>query len=159
MKNLLITFSMIVLVSTYALGQNSCDYGTLDNGANVTLACPGSIQLNGKIDGKSQATLISQTGNIYITEKIDGKSVVTLEARGQVTIGWVIDGNSTVTIKSKGDIEIKDKIDGGSICDFNTDGDIVIIGKVDNDATTIRWHGKSFTVKGYQNPKCKIIQY
>ena len=47
----------------------------------------GDIHITGKIDGGSNATLVSNHGSIIIDGKVDGGSTATLTAAGVIRIG------------------------------------------------------------------------
>ncbi len=157
-------FAVVLCVLVVAGGYAQCSRGSIDQ-ETVTASCDGTYSVNGKVDGRSNATITSSKGDVVVSNKIDGQSTVVIDApNGNVRIGWVIDGSSNVTIRCKGSVTIDGKIDGKSIvkiicggnitigekidgesqCDFNTRGDILINDRVGNPNTVIRWHGKSF---------------
>jgi hypothetical protein len=118
----------------------------IDGGSSVNAQAGGSISLGGKIDGGSNATLVSNSGSVTIGGKIDGGSVVNLTADGDILIGAdaslgggdrKIDGNSHVVAQAGITLHLFNKIDGGSVSgshtrvDFKACGGISIDDKID----------------------------
>ncbi len=147
---LFITNILLITPNSSFCQSQPCTYPTIDNRANITLSCPGTLMINGKIDGQSTALLISESGSCVINEKIDGQSNVTIICKhGNVSINGKIDGASTVTIKCDGDITIGEKIDGAAVVDFYTEnGRIIIKDYVGNLRTVIRYHSKYAPIWG-----------
>jgi hypothetical protein len=117
--------------------------GSIDGGETVNHTEDGDIHITGKIDGGSNATLISKQGSIIIDGKVDGGSIATLTAAGVIRVGAAgnddgekkIDNNSTVSAHAGGDISIGHKIDDNSTVALESDlGSITIGGKIDHDS-------------------------
>ena len=117
--------------------------GSIDGGEIVNHVEDGDIHITGKIDGGSNATLVSNHGSIIIDGKVDGGSTATLTAAGVIRIGAAgnddgekkIDGKSTVIAHAGGDISVGHKIDNNSNVTLLSDlGSITIGGKIDQDS-------------------------
>src|ERR1700730_9167223 len=91
-------------------------------GETVNHTEDGDIHITGKIDGGSNATLVSNQGSIIIDGKVDGGSTATLTATGVIRVGAAgsdagekkIDNNSIVSAHAGGDISVGNKIDDNS---------------------------------------------
>src|ERR1700693_2883366 len=117
--------------------------GSIDGGEIVNHTEDGDIHITGKIDGNSNATLVSNQGSIIIDGKVDGGSTANLTAARVIRIGWAgnddgekkIDGGSNVTVHAGGDISVGHKIDGSSTVNLVSDlGSITIGGKIDHNS-------------------------
>lgn len=118
--------------------------GNIDYNANINHTDDGDIHVQGKIDGGSTATLISNHGSITIDGKIDGGSSVTLVAEGDIRIGVVgwagdrkIAGGSHVDAQSsKGSISLGNKIEhSGTDVSFSAQTGIDIGNKIGGGCT------------------------
>jgi hypothetical protein len=122
--------------------------GSIDGGETVdhteSAAWPnGDIHITGKIDGGSNAKLVSVHGSIIIDGKVDGGSTANLTAAHVIRIGAAgsddgekkIDGSSTVNARADGDISVGHKIDNNSVVTLVSRlGSITIGGKIDHDS-------------------------
>lgn len=117
--------------------------GNIDGGQNFSHTDDDDILIQGKIDGGSTVTLVSNGGSVTIEGKIDGGSRVTLSAARDVQIGVVgwpgdkkIDGGSNVSVNAGGSISLGNKIDNGSTNVLFRAGTGIDIGnKIDGGAT------------------------
>jgi hypothetical protein len=112
--------------------------GDIDGASSVNKTNDDDIHVTGKIDGSSNAVLVSNHGSIVIDGKVDGSSSASLTAAKDISIGVVggdgdkkIDGSSHVTARAGGQIFLGNKIDGSSIVDFQACGGISIGDKID----------------------------
>jgi hypothetical protein len=117
--------------------------GSIDGGETVNHTDDGDIHIEGKIDGGSNATLVSNHGSIIIDGKVDGGSTANLTAAHVSRIGAAgnddgekkIDGSSTVNAHADGDISVGHKIDDNSVVTLVSRlGSITIGGKIDHDS-------------------------
>jgi hypothetical protein len=117
--------------------------GSIDHGETVNHTEVGDIHITGKIDGGSNATLVSTNGSIIIDGKVGGHSTVALTAKHVIRIGAAgnddgekkIDGGSTVSARADGDISVGHKIDNNSVVTLVSNlGSITIGGKIDQNS-------------------------
>ena len=117
--------------------------GSIDGGETVDHTEDGDIHITGKIDGGSNAKLVSNHGSIIIDGKVDGGSTAILTAAHVIRIGAAgnddgdkkIDGGSLVDAHADGDISVGHKIDGNSVVTLVSRlGSITIGGKIDKDS-------------------------
>ena len=131
--------------------------GNIDGGLIFNHTDNGDILIQGKIDGGSTVTLVSNGGSVTIEGKIDGGSRATLTAANDVRIGVVggdgdkkIDGGSNVDVNAGGSVSLGNKIDGGATARLSTGaGTIHIHYKIDGGNTHVMfWPSDSLIVDG-----------
>lgn len=127
--------------------------GDIDGQCTATLrSTSGSIDIRGKIDHASTATLTAAT-SIAIADQIAGGSQVQVTAGAGVSVGNDVTGTSggmasTLTVWNCSSLAVDGDIDGGVQVKLHSHGAIAIAGQLHDHNTLVLWWAPSFVVSG-----------
>lgn len=127
---LTIVFFAIPAVS---LAQSVFTTRDLEQGYNLELSAPESINVLGGVDDLSHPILKSGSGFVHIKDWITGRSAVQISAAQDVQLFGVKSGSS-VTVTNATDVLVERNVEGRSLASIAAKGNVIIARVIDGQS-------------------------